>query len=62
MAMKDRLAIILWARKFIKKHNLVKFVQEKENKMLMEVKYFKKMFQKHFDEGLPTFWDDNFLN
>ena len=45
MAIKDRLAIILWAREFINKHNLVKVVQENENQMLLEVKDFKKMFQ-----------------
>ena len=59
MEIKDRIAIILWARKFINKHNLVKVVQEKANKMLLEVKDFKKMFQKHFNEGLPPFWDNN---
>ena len=59
MEIRDRLAIILWARKLVNKHNLVKVVQEKENHMLMEVKYFKKMFQEQFDEGLPPFWDDN---
>ena len=44
MAIRDRLAIILWARKLINKHNLVKVVQEKENQMLLEVKDFKKCF------------------
>ena len=58
MEIRDRLTIILWARKFINKHNLVKVVQEKENQMLLEVKDFKKMFQEQFDEGLPPFWDD----
>ena len=55
MAIRDRLAIILWAIKFINKHNLVKVVQEKANQMLLEVKDFKKMFQEQFDEGLPPF-------
>ena len=59
MGIRDRLAIILWARKFINKHNLVKVVQEKENQMFLEVKDFNKIFQKHFNEGLPPFWDDN---
>ena len=54
-----KLAIILWAIKFINKHNLVKVVQDKTNQMLLHVKYFKQMFQEHFDEGLPPFWDDN---
>ena len=55
IAIRDRLAIILWARKFINKHNLVKVVQEKENQMLLEVKDFKKMFQEQFDGGIPPF-------
>ena len=59
MEIRVRLAVILWARKFINKHNLVKFVQEKANQMLLEVKDFKKMFQEWFDEGLPPFWVDN---
>ena len=55
MAIGDRLAIILWARNFINKHNLVKVVQEKCNQMLLQVKDFKQMFQEHFDEGIPPF-------
>ena len=35
MEIKDMLAIILWDRKFINKHNLVKVVQEKANQMLL---------------------------
>ena len=50
---RDRLSIILWARKFINKYNFFKVVQEKANQMLLEVKDFKKMFQEQFDEGLP---------
>ena len=55
MEIRDRLSIILLARKFINKHNLVKLVQEKVNQILLEVKDFKKMFQEQFDEGLPPF-------
>ena len=58
MGIRDRLSIILWDRNLINKHNLVKVVQEKANQMLLEVNDFKKMFQDHFDEGLPPFWDD----
>ena len=35
MAIRDKLAIILWDRKFINKHNMVKVVQEKANMMLL---------------------------
>ena len=59
MGIRDWIAIILWPRNFINKHNLVKVVQEKSNQMLLQFKYFKQMFQEHFDEGLPPFWDDN---
>ena len=44
MGIKDSLAIILWARKFINKNNLVKVVQEKANQMLLQIKDFKQIF------------------
>ena len=59
LGIRDSIVIILWAINFINKHNLVKVVQEKSNQILLDVNDFKKMFQEHFDEGLPPFWDDN---
>ena len=56
---RDRLTIILWARKFINKHSLVKFVQEKADQMLLLIKDFKQIFQYIFYEGLPCFWDND---
>ena len=58
MGIRDRITIIIWARKFIGKHNHVKNVQEKTNQMLLHIKDFKRLFQKLFDDGLPYFWDN----
>ena len=36
----------------------MKVVQEKANQMSSQVKNFKVAFQNLFDDGLPSFWDD----
>ena len=59
MGSRDRLAIILWARIFINKRNLVKVVQEKENQMLLQIRDFKQILQTLFNDGLPSFWDND---
>ena len=58
IGIKDKVAIILWEKKFIGKHHLMKVVQEKANQMSSQVKDFKMTFQKLFDDGLPSFWDN----
>ena len=58
IGIKDRVAIILWAKTFIGKHQLMKVVQEKAHRMSSQVKDFKTTFQKLFDDGLPSLWDD----
>ena len=59
MVIRDRLAIIIWARIFIGKHNHVKNVQDKLNPMLLQIKDFERLFQKLFDDSLPSFWDND---
>ena len=58
IGIEDRVGIILWEKNFIGKHQLMKVVQEKANQMSSQVKYFKTTCQKLFDDGLPSFWDD----
>ena len=58
IGIKDRVAIVLWAKKFINKHQLMKVVQDKANQMSSQIKDFKADFKNLFDDGLPSFWDD----
>ena len=58
IGIKYRVAIILWAKKFINKHQLMKVVQDKENQMSSQIKDFRLHFKDLFDDGLPSFWDD----
>ena len=58
IGIKDRVFVILWAKNFISKHQLMKVLQEKSNQMSSQVKDFKMTFQKLFDDGLSSFWDD----
>ena len=51
-------AIVLWVNKFINKHQLMKVVQDKANKMSSQIKDFKLAFKYLFDDGIPSFWDD----
>ena len=48
IGIKDRVAIILWEKKFIDKHQLMKIVQDKANQMSSQIKYFKVAFQNLF--------------
>ena len=58
IGIKERVAIVLWAKKFINKHQLMKVVQDKANKMSSQIKYSRLAFKDLFDDGLPSFWDD----
>ena len=58
IGIKDRVSIVLWSKKFINKHQLMKIVQAKANQMSSQIKYFRMNFQNLFDDGLPSFWDD----
>ena len=58
IGIKDRVSIVLWAKKFINKHQLMKVVQDKANKMSSQIKDFRLAFEDLFDDGLPSFWDD----
>ena len=58
LGIKDRVVIIIWERMIIGKHNHVKNVREKVEQMLLQVQSLKKLFQKLFENGLPSFWDD----
>ena len=41
MGIKDRVSIVLWAKKFIHKHHLIKTVQDKSEGLLLQVNNFK---------------------
>ena len=58
IGIKDRVAIVLWEKKFINKHQLMKVVQDKANTMSSQIKDSRISFKDIFDDGLPSFWDD----
>ena len=58
IGIKDRVAIVPWAKKFINKHQLMKVVQDKANIMSSQIRDFKLAFKDLFDDNLPTFWVD----
>ena len=49
---------ILWSKKFINKHQLMKVVQDKANAMSSQINDFRGAFRELFQDGLPSFWDD----
>ena len=55
---KDRVAIVLWSKKFINKHQLIKVVQDKSNAMSSHINDFKRAFKEIFEDSLPSFQDD----
>ena len=58
IGIKDRVAIVLWEKTFINKHQLMKAVQDKDNTMSSQIKDFRLAFKDLFEDGLPSFWDD----
>ena len=58
IGIKDIVAIILWSKKFINKHQLMKVVQDKANVMSSQINDFRHAFKELFEDGLPSFWDE----
>jgi hypothetical protein len=57
IGVKDRIALIIWARRIIIKHNFLKLVQTKAVQMEQSIREFKDTFEQLFIKGLPPFWD-----
>jgi len=57
IVVKGRTTLIIWARRFIAKHNLLKSVQTKAMHMEKSIQEFKYLFEELFIKGLPPFWD-----
>jgi hypothetical protein len=49
--------LIIWARRVIAKHNLLKSVQTKASQMEQSIHEFKYLFEELFTKCLPPFWD-----
>ena len=58
LGVKYRLTIIIWAKKFVIKHNLLRKVLNK-TKQMEEVRKFKEDFKPLFENGLPIFSNHN---
>jgi hypothetical protein len=58
IGVKDKTALIIWARRIIAKHNLLKSVQNKAMQMEHNIQEFKDTFEQLFVKGLPPFWDE----
>ena len=58
IGVKDRIAMVLWAKMFIHKHHLMKVVQDKADEMVSQVNEFEQAFKELFEDGLPSFWDE----
>ena len=58
MGIKDRVSIVMWAKKIIHKHHLIKTVQDKSEGFLLQVNNFRQDFKELFEDGLPSFWDE----
>jgi hemerythrin superfamily protein len=57
IVVKYRSTLIIWARRVIAKHNLLKSVQTKAIQMEHSIQEFKDLFEELFIKGLPQFWD-----
>ena len=53
----EKIALIIWAKRIIAKHNLLKLVQTKDVQMEQRIQEFKDTFKQLFIKGLPPFWD-----
>ena len=58
IGVKDRIAMVLWAKNFIHKHHLMKAVQDKTDEMISQVNNSKQAFKELFEDILPSFWDE----
>jgi hypothetical protein len=54
---KDRTTLIMWARRIIAKHKLLKSVETRETQMEQSVQEFKDLFEELFIKVIPPFWD-----
>jgi hypothetical protein len=57
IGVKDRTALIVWARRIITKHNFLKYVQTKFVQMEQSIQDFKDTFEQVFIKGLSPFSD-----
>jgi len=57
IGVKYRATLIIWARRVIAKHNLLKSVKTKAMQMDQRIHEFKDMFEELFVKGIPSFWD-----
>ena len=55
MGIKDRVSIVMWEKKIIHKHHLIKTVQDKSEGLLLQVNNFKQDFKELFEDRLPSF-------
>jgi hypothetical protein len=58
IGVKDRTTLIIWVRRIISKHNLLKSVQTKATQMEQSIHEFKDLFEQLFIKCLPPFWDE----
>jgi FtsZ-binding cell division protein ZapB len=59
IGVKDRTVVIVCARKIIGKHNHMRNVRSKAEKIEQNVQSFKDLFSQLFKRGLPSFWNNN---
>jgi len=57
LGVKDRITVMMWARKVFCKHNYANNVKSKAEEMRNAVHQVKNLFQPLFNIGLPAFWD-----
>jgi hypothetical protein len=57
IGVKDMTALIIWARRIIAKHNLLRSFQNKAMQIEHTIQEFKDAFEQLFIKGLPSFWD-----
>ena len=58
LGINDRISIVLWVKKFIHKHHLMKMVRDKSEELILQVNNFKQEFKELFEDGFPSFWDE----
>jgi hypothetical protein len=56
IGVKDRTTLIIWAKRVIAKHNLLKLVQTKATQMEKSLQELNYLFEELFIKGLPPFW------